>query len=150
VKRALPVARPIRRSTRSAPPRLRTGRLLVLVVALGFVAVGLKHWLFPASSYEAIARDVTIALQHDDLATVDKYQNAETAAQLDHARVGRAADALAPLGDLKSVKETDAVPDRRIYDFDLTFADGTLHEKIMFDPQNKIVAFHYDAPQLHK
>ncbi len=95
--------------------------------------------------YEKIADGMTHALQANDLAGVQKYQNAETATQVNRARVGRGADQLAPLGKLKKVKEnTPAGDGDRVHEFDLTFASGTVHEKIKFDPQDKVVRFAYD------
>ena len=129
-----------------APPRAARPRMLLTLAALIVVAVVLRGCFFHANDYEKIARDVTIALQHDDLATVVKYQNAETATEVNRERVGRASDALAPLGTLKDVKETSVDPDKRVYEFTLTFDKGSVHETIKFDPDKKIVAFHYDPP----
>lgn len=130
------------------PPTPASSRRSVLILfAVAAILGALVHtWLSRENPYEHVAHDMTVALQRDDLAAVESFQNAETATEVNHARVGRAADALAPLGVLKSVKETGADLDRRVYDFDLTFEHGKLHETIRFDPQNKVVAFHYDPP----
>jgi len=120
--------------------------MLLAIFAAIVVAVVLRSCFFNENDFEKIAREVTAALQRDDLATVVKYQNAETATEVNRERVGRASDALAPLGSLKSVKETNVDADKRIHDFTVTFDKGTLHETIKFDPQKKIVGFHYDPP----
>lgn len=139
MKQALP-------SRGSAPARRSRRPLLLAIVALLVVAAVLRGCFFHENDFEKIAREVTVALQRDDLATVLKYQNAETATQVNRERVGRASDALAPLGALKKVKETSANPDTRVYDFTLTFDKGAVHETIKFDPDKKIVGFHYDPP----
>ena len=78
------------------------------------------------------------------LATVKKYQNAETATQVNRARVGHAADVLGPLGRLQSVKEVTAKGAAdRVHDFDLRFKNGGLHETMKLDPEDKIVRFNY-------
>ena len=123
----------------------RRGWLIVAFVVI-VLAVLLKSCFFRESDFERIAKDMTIALQRDDLPAVLKYQNAETATSVNRERVGRAADALAPLGDFKSIKEAKVDPATRIHEFDLTFAHGSLHETIKFDPEKRIVRFHYDPP----
>ena len=56
---------------------------------------------------------MTIALQHNDLAAVQKFENAETATEVNRARVGRASDALvAARARSKDVKETSGDPPR--------------------------------------
>jgi hypothetical protein len=138
VKRAVPVGTAARR------PNLRSWLILGFVVLV--LAVVLKSCFFRESEFERIARDVTIALQRDDLPAVLKYQNAETATSINRERVGRAADALSPLGGFKSIKETKVDPATRIHEFDLTFDKGSVHETIKFDPEKRIVRFHYDKP----
>jgi hypothetical protein len=135
--------------TRAAAPRARAGQLLILALAL-VVLILLARACFPGENrYERIAGAVTTALQRNDLGTVQKYENAETAAEMSRVRVAQAADALAPLGALRRVKETtpkDAPP--RVHEFDVSFAKGTVHERMQLDPENKVVHFHYDAPQV--
>jgi hypothetical protein len=89
---------------------------------------------------------MTVALQNNDLAGVQKFQNAETATQVTHAIVGRDADAFAPLGKLQQVRETSVVQARGIHEFDATFERGVVHETIRFDPDNKVVGFKYELP----
>lgn len=131
------------RST-AVPPR--RAPLLLTIAAVVAVALVLRACVFHESAFEKIAREVTVALQHDDLATVLRYQNAETATEVNRERVGRAADALAPLGGLRGIKQTAVDNDTRVHDFDLSFEHGKVHETIKFDPEQKIVRFHYDPP----
>jgi hypothetical protein len=119
--------------------------LIALVVVL---IIGLARGIFGRheTQEERIAFAITVALQQNDLAGVQKWQNAETATEVTYAIVGRAADAFAPLGKLQSVRETSADNDRRIDAFDATFDKGVVHETIKFDPSDKIVGFKYDPP----
>jgi hypothetical protein len=114
-----------------------------LIVLLLVVAVRLLFG-HHETKFEHIAASVTQALQKNDVAGVKQYQNAETATLVTASVVGRGADALAPLGALKRVKQTSADPDTRIHLFDVTFDKGTMHETIKFDPDDKIVSFRYD------
>jgi hypothetical protein len=139
VKQALPA-----RGTTTAGPSRRGLLLIVAVVVL--LAVALRGCFFHENAYERIARDVTVAIQRNDYNAVLGYNSAETASRITRAQIGRAADALTPLGEIKSVKEVAVDTDRRRHEFDLTFAHGKVHETIGFDPQNKIVVFHYDPP----
>jgi hypothetical protein len=134
----------------AAPPsRARANQSILLAIAL-VVLVLLARACFPGENrYERIAGAVTTALQHNDLAGVQKYENAETAAEMSRVRVAQAADALAPLGAMRRVKETTpkgAPP--RVHEFDVSFAKGSVHERMQLDPQDKVVHFHYDAPQV--
>jgi hypothetical protein len=125
------------------PPNQR--RLIVYVLVAIVVIVLVRGLFFHENKYEKIARDVTVALQKNDLAAVEKYQNAETATLVNRGIVGRAADELAPLGNIKHIKEitgSDAPP--RGHEFTVTFDRGTVDERIKFDPQDKIVSFKYD------
>ena len=133
-----------RRVATAAPSPLGNRRVLLMVVAALLV-----FWLLQAvfghraNRYETIAREMTLALQRNDLAGVQKYQNAETATRVTRARVGHAADVLGPLGKLKGVKETASDADTRQHDFRLSFEKGAVDEKMRLDPQDKVVAFDY-------
>lgn len=124
---------------------------VVLVAIVALIAFVLIRELFSHhdTKYETIATQMTQALQNNDLAGVEKFQNAETATLVTHAIVGRDADAFGPLGKLERVRET-AVPAEesanRIHEFDATFAKGVVHETIRFDPDDKVVGFKYTLP----
>ncbi len=120
--------------------------VIVLLIIVAFRLIFGHH----ENAYERIATGVTEALQKNDVAGVKKYQNAETATHVTASRVGRGADTLAPLGSLKSVKQTAVDDDTRVHQFDVTFDRGSVHETIKFDPDEKIVSFRYDEPILGK
>lgn len=128
------------------PPRARQTQTIVLALAVVLLVL-LARACFPGENkYEKIADGMTQALQRDDVAAVQKYQNAETATSVNRGRVGHAADVLAPLGKLKRTKEaTPAGDGDRVHEFDLTFEHGTVHEKMKLDPQDKVVRFQYDV-----
>ena len=130
----------------TSPPRARQTQTIVLALAL-VVLVLLARACFPGeNTYEKIADGMTQALQRNDVAGVQKYQNAETATTVNRARVGHAADVLVPLGKLKRTKEATPSGDGdRVHEFDLTFEHGTVHEKMKLDPENKVVRFQYDV-----
>ena len=95
------------------------------------------------NTYERIAHQLTQAVQNNDYNAVAKLENAETAADMGRGRLGHAADDLAPLGKIKRVHEvptTSKTP--RVHEFDITFDKGTAHEKIQFDPNDKV--FHFN------
>lgn len=129
---------------RAASPNLRRGLIIVVVLIAAFIVNNLV--IHHETAYERIAREMTVALQNNDLAGVERFQNAETATQVTHAIVGRDADAFAPLGKLQRVRETSEVAERRIHEFDATFDKGVVHETIRFDPDNKVVGFKYELP----
>jgi len=127
-------------------PRARQNQIVIIAVVVVLAVLVLRACAGGENRYEKIAHGMTQALQNNDVSGVQKYQNAETATQVNRARVGRGADQLAPLGKLKKVKEnTPAGDGDRVHEFDLTFANGTVHEKMKLDPQDKVVRFQYDV-----
>jgi hypothetical protein len=99
------------------------------------------------NGYERIAHQLTQAVQNNDYAAVAKLENVETAAVMGRGRLGAAADALAPLGKIKRVKEqTPGTDPPRTHEFEVTFDKGSVHETIVFDPQDKVFHFRYDPP----
>lgn len=127
-------------------PRTRQNQILLIAFAVILLVSIVRACAGGYNRYEKVADGMTKALQANDLAAVQKYQNAETATQVNRARVGQAADRLAPLGKLKKTKEnTPANDGQRVHEFDLTFANGTVHEKMKLDPQDKVVRFQYDV-----
>jgi hypothetical protein len=121
--------------------RLLIGAIVVIAAVLLLRSCFSHH----ANHYEILAGEVTAALQNNDLAAVEKYQNAETSTRVTRGVVGRAADVLMPLGKIKDVREqTPAGDGDRVHEFNVTFEHGTLHEKMKVDPDDKIVVFHYD------
>jgi hypothetical protein len=116
--------------------------LAVIVVALLLRACGAHE-----NRYETIAHQLTQAIQDNDVPAIQKLENVETAADATRGRIGRASDAFAPLGKIHRVREvqsSDTTP--RVHEFDVTFDHGKVHEKIQFDPQDKVYRFHYDQP----
>ena len=127
-------------------PRARQNQIVIVAVVVILAVLVLRACAGGENRYEKIAHGMTQALQNNDVSGVQKYQNAETATQVNRARVGHGADQLAPLGKLKKVKEnTPAGDGDRVHEFDLTFASGTVHEKMKLDPQDKVVRFQYDV-----
>jgi hypothetical protein len=143
MKRALPSSRA--RSTAGGVNKKKIyGLVMVLIVAV----IVFKLVLSRETDYEHIAHSVTVAIEANDLEAVAHYQNAETATHLNRARIGRAADAFAPLGRVRSVHQLDFDPQTRIANFTIECEHGTVRETIKFDPEKKIVTFHYDNPQV--
>ena len=126
------------------PPGANPVRVVMTVVVL-LIVIGLIWRVFhQESQYEKIARAMTLALQNNDIAAVDKFQNAETATHVTRAIVGRDADVFVPLGKLQKVHETGS--EDRVHEFDATFDKGVVHETVQFDPDNKVVHFRFDPP----
>jgi hypothetical protein len=129
----------------AAPPQRRQLQILWLAAVVVVVALVLRACTHHENSYERIARALTVAVQNNDMAAVKKLENPETAAEMTNARLGRAADLFAPLGKIVRVRETSPQTDvPRLHEFDVAFEKGAVHEKIQFDPDEKIVHFRYD------
>jgi hypothetical protein len=129
------------------PPGARRNQLIVLVIVVVAIVLVVRACSGGENRYERIAHQLTQAVQSGDVAAAQKLENTETAAEMTRARFGRATDVLAPLGKIKRVKEATPAGDApRVHEFDVTFDKGTVHEKILFDPQDKVFKFAYDAP----
>lgn len=140
MKTALPGGVTIPKPPGANPVRLGMIAVVAIIVVLLVRAVVMHH----ETVYEKIARELTYALQQNDIVTVDKLQNSETRTHVTRAVVGRDADLFAPLGKLDRVRETAV--DGETHEFDAFFTGGTVHESIQFDPDNKIVHFRPDPP----
>jgi predicted Holliday junction resolvase-like endonuclease len=114
---------------------------VVLVIVILLVRAVVMHH---ETSYEKVARELTDALQQNDIAAVDKLQNSETRAHVTRAAVGHAAEVFKPLDRLDRVRETAV--DGETHEFDAFFDKGTVHETIQFDPDNRVVHFKFDPP----
>jgi hypothetical protein len=137
-------ARPVTTPT----PRSRQNQIIALAVFVIVLVLLVRACSGHENRYERIARDFTAAVQNNDYAGVTKLENSETAAETTRGRLGRGADALSPLGKIRSVREDTPKGDAaRVHEFNVTFDRGTVREKFKFDPQDKIVSFAYDAPQ---
>ena len=126
-------------------PVARRNQIIVFAVIIVALVLLVRACNPGPNRYEGIARGMTEALARNDVNAVKSYQNAETATDVNRARVGHAADLIAPLGRLERVHEVTPKDDPpRVHEFDLRFQSGAVHEKMKFDPENKIVRFQYD------
>jgi hypothetical protein len=126
-------------------PNARRNQLIVLGIIVLLFLVLVRACSGHENRYEHITRELNEAVQKNDYNAVAKLENVETVAEMGHGRLGQAADLFAPLGAIKSVKEDTTKGDApRVHEFDVTFDKGTVHEKIQFDPDDKIVRFAYD------
>ena len=128
-----------------------TGARRNQIIVLGIVVLALVALVRACSGrenhYENIAHDFTNAIAANDYAAAAKFQNAQTATEMTRGRLGHAADVLSPLGKVRHVKEeTPNTEPPRVHDFVVTFERGTVHERIQFDPQDRIFRFHFDPP----
>jgi hypothetical protein len=125
----------------------RRNQLYILAIAVIVVVLLVKACAGRENQYEKTAHELTQAVQHNDYNAVAKLENSQTAATMGRGRLGTAADAFAQLGGIKKVHEnTPAGDGERVHEFDVTFDKGTVHEKILFDPDGKVFRFHYDPP----
>lgn len=132
------------------PPNARRNQMIVLAVIVVLFLVLVRACSGHETKYEHIARELTEAVQKNDYDAVSKLENAETVVQMGHGRLGAAADALGPLGTVRSVKDvTPSGSGQGVHQFDVTFAKGSVHETIQFDPEDKVFHFGYDNRKLN-
>jgi hypothetical protein len=126
----------------AVPAATNQRRILIVAAVIVLTFLVFRACTTHENKYENLARQLTVALQNNDLTAVDKLQNAETATTITRGIVGRLADRLVPLGKIKSVKEvTPTGAAARTHQFDVTFDTGRVHEEMKVDPDDKIVHF---------
>ena len=131
-------------------PNARRNQLIVLAIIVILFVVLVRACSSHETKYDHIARELTDAIQKNDYDAVSKLENAETVVQMGHGRLGAAADALAPLGTIRSVKDvTPAGEAQGVHEFDVAFAKGSVHETIQFDPEDKVFHFGYTNRKLN-
>jgi hypothetical protein len=129
-------------------PSARRNQIIILAVFVVVLVVLVRACAGGENRYEKLAHQLTEAVQANDYTAVAKLENSETAAEMGHGRLGRAADQLGPLGKIRRVKESTPPNDGdRVHEFDVTFEHGSVHEKIQLDPDGKIFHFAYDVPK---
>jgi hypothetical protein len=131
-------------ATIAKPPGANPVRLVLIAVVAAIVIGLIWQMLHRENAFESVAQRMTAALARNDFATVETYQNAETATHVTRGIVGHDADLFAPLGNVKKAKETAV--DGATHQFDVTFDKGVVHETIKFDPAGKVVNFHFTMP----
>jgi len=125
----------------------RRNQIVVLAVVVIALVLVVRACSGRENGFERTAHEFTQAIAANDYNAAAKFQNAQTATEMTRARLGHAADELAPLGKIRGVKEnTPNTEPPRVHDFEVRFEHGTVHEKIQFDPQDKIFRFHFDPP----
>jgi len=127
-------------------PTARRNQIIALAAFVIVLVLLVRACAGGENRYEKIAHELTQAVQNNDYTEVSKLENTETAAEMGHGRLGHAADLLAPLGKIKRVKENTPPNDGdRVHEFDVSFDKGSVHEKIKFDPNDKVFKFAYDG-----
>ena len=90
--------------------------------------------------YERLADRITQAMQNNSIAPVQN--ELAKGINLDRVRIAEAADVLAPLGKIESVKEVKPC-DPGVHCFVVKFQKATYREKLRLDENGKIVAWRY-------
>jgi len=151
MKNVTPGPGPVRTGTAGPVMDGRRNQIVILALFVIVLVMLVRACSGRENQYEKIAHELTAAVQNNDYNAVAKLENAQTAVDMGRGRLGSAADKLAPLGKIKRVHEnTPASDGPRVHEFDITFDGGSLHEKIQFDPENKVFAFKYDPPVKNK
>ena len=112
----------------------RTVLVLAAFAVLSLAACGGEN------RYERLADRITRAMQNNSIAPVQN--ELAKGINIDRVRVAEAADALAPLGKIESVKEVKPC-DPGVHCFIVKFQNATYREKLRLDENGKIVAWRY-------
>uniref|UniRef100_E6Q2Z9 Lipoprotein n=1 Tax=mine drainage metagenome TaxID=410659 RepID=E6Q2Z9_9ZZZZ len=107
---------------------------LAACAALALVSCGGEN------RYERLADRITQAMQNNSIAPVQN--ELAKGINIDRVRVAEAADALAPLGKIESVKEVKPC-EPGVHCFIVKFQKATYREKLRLDENGKIVAWRY-------
>jgi hypothetical protein len=150
MKNVSPGPGPVRTGTAAPVMDGRRNQIFILAVFVIVLVLLVRACSGRENRYERMAHELTAAVQRNDVAAVQKLETKETAADMSHQRFGQAVDAFAPLGKVESVKENTPPNDgARVHEFDVKFQNGTVHEKIKFDPDDKVFKFAFEARHLN-
>jgi hypothetical protein len=139
------------RAVTTPNPAARRGQIVALAIFVIVLVFVVRACAGGENRYERIAHRLTEAVQNNDYNAVAKLENSETAAEMGRGRLGTAADRLGPLGKIRRVKENTPPTDGpRVHEFDVTFEHGSAHEKIQFDPEDRVFHFAYSGVQRGK
>jgi hypothetical protein len=147
MKNVTPGPAPLRTGTTAPVMDARRNQIFILAVFVIVLVLLVRACSARENQFERTAHELTAAVQNNDYNAVAKLENSETAATMGRGRLGHAADVLSPLGKIRRVREnTPSTDGPRVHEFDVSFDNGTVHEKIQFDPDNKVFGFKYDPP----
>jgi hypothetical protein len=151
MKNVTPGPGPVRTGTAAPVMDGRRNQMIILAVFVVVLVLLVRACSGRENRYEHIAHQLTQAVQSNDVAAAQKLETRETAADMSHQRFGQAVDAFAPLGKIESVKEVTPPNDGdRVHEFDVRFQNGTVHERIKFDPDDKVFKFVFNPRHLNK
>jgi hypothetical protein len=116
-------------------------RLFWAVGLLVLAALAISLRSFSQSGNERLVARVVEAVQHNDIAPVRDAFDAAALKSITHARVGRLADLLAPMGKLISIEEIPPSrnDDHRVYV--LHFQHGDWRAMMPLDAHGKVTGF---------
>jgi hypothetical protein len=116
-------------------PAIASGALVALL-ALGSLA-----GCAGKSDPQKVAEDMTRAVYADDLNGFAGHFDASTQPTVTRADLGVLSDRMHQLGDLQTVAQHDADPDKGRYTYDATFSHGSLLIELRMDPTGKVGAY---------
>ena len=122
--------------------------LVWLIVAVLLVVIAFSFCTHRENPNEKLVRQVTEAVQRNDMSPVAKDFNAIQREQLTRGSVGRLSDQVAPLGKVKGVNETtpkDAAP--RHHTFVVHFEKADWNAYMALDEDGKITSFYLRPPK---
>ena len=116
----------------------RAGSLLL--AALLTLATGCTQ-TSSGSSASSLADAITRAVYANDYDGTVEHFDADTKAQVTRGDLGQLSDQMHRLGAYQGLTQTNADPDRGLYDFDLKFANGHMTAKVRLDPSGRVGAY---------
>jgi hypothetical protein len=127
---------------RKIPKPLVGLMFVVLVLVIAFSLLGHRE-----SANERLTGRVLESVQRNDMAPVGKDFNALTRERFTRASVGKNSDLLAPLGKIKSIRETTPkdAPARR-HTFVAHFEHGDVNVIMVLDEDGKVSGFRFTPP----
>jgi hypothetical protein len=111
------------------------------VALVALLALGSFAGCAGKSDPQKIALDMTRAVYADDLAGFSAYFDASTQPTVTRADLGVLSDRMHALGDLQTVAQHDADPDKGRYTYDANFSRGSMLIELRVDPTGKVGAY---------
>lgn len=94
-----------------------------------------------ASDATKLAENITRAVYADNLDAVTAPFDNDLQKQVTRSDLGLLSDKMHQLGEIKSITQRSADPDKGRYDYDVTFERGAMIAQMRLDPNGKVGAY---------
>ncbi len=125
----------------SSARALARGAFIALLALSGSAVLSVLAGCGAQGSPQKTADAMTHAVYANDYDKFTSYLDDATKSTVTRADVGALSDKMRALGDIQTIAQHDADPDKGRYTYDVTFSHGSLLVELRVDPTGKVGAY---------